>query len=133
MADRKTQVKDKTSEKSSYISMLSGVEDDGFSPLPDLAGQMTVDIVMDKQKRVSILYEKKLPGFLKWVEFDGTEDGLTLVYLSGRTQKIGMKLPRKIQKHLRDHEQMALLQVSRKKKKITDMSITQLIHTGSIH
>jgi len=59
-----------------------------------LASQMKVDFLFNEDGHVWLLHEKPLADTLKWVEYDGDMESVTLVMADDKIQDLGLRLPR---------------------------------------
>lgn len=99
---------------------------DTDSPVyPSLMSQMKVDLVLNPQSDVWLIYERPLPEVMKWIEYDIEMESLILVSLSGKIQSFGMKVPPAMKKYLRLAKQVYA--VRQDDNGIQDMSIVPLV------
>ena len=118
--------------------MTKGLEDFSFpdfdnrrkpdtdSPVyPPLMSQMKVDLVLNPESDVWMIYERPLPEVMKWIEYDIEMESLILVSLSGKIQSFGMKVPPAMKKYLRHAKQVYA--VRQDDGGIQDMSIVPLV------
>ncbi len=105
---------------------------DADSPVyPSLMSMMKVDLVLNPDSDVWMIYERPLPEVMKWVEYDIEMESLILVSLSGKIQSFGMKVPPAMKKYLRQAKQVYA--VRQDSNGIQDMSIVPLVVRAELH
>ncbi len=105
---------------------------DTDSPVyPSLMSQMKVDLVLNPESDVWMIYERPLPEVMKWIEYDIEMESLILVSLSGKIQGFGMKVPPAMKKYLRKAKQVYA--VRQDDNGIQDMSIVPLVVRAELH
>lgn len=98
---------------------------------PPLMSQMKVDLVVNPNSDVWLIYERPLPEIMKWVEYDADMETLTLVSISGKIQDFGMRVPPAMKKFLRRAKQ--IYAVHQGEGHIKDMSLVPLLVRESIN
>ncbi len=105
---------------------------DPDSPVyPPLMSQMKVDLVLNPDSDVWMIYERPLPEVMKWIEYDIEMESLILVSLSGKIQNFGMKVPPAMKKYLRRARQVYAIRQD--EGGIQDMSIVPLVVRAELH
>lgn len=79
--------------------------------LPDLAGKMPVDLLVNENCDVYLLHGSVLAEPVKWAEYDIDDRRVTLVYLSGKQQGLGITVPDEMQDYMQDGKLLTLLHV----------------------
>ena len=82
---------------------------------PSFLDSMDVDIVVNENSEVWVLYTEKLPGFLSWAELDPETKTISFLMNDGKIMDLGMVLHPKIFEKASQAEEISLLQVKDKK------------------
>lgn len=98
---------------------------------PPLMTQMKVDLVLNPDSDVWMIYERPLPEVMKWIEYDIEMESLILVSLSGKIQSFGMKVPAAMKKYLCRAKRVYA--VRQDEGGIQDMSIVPLVVRAALN
>lgn len=121
----------KNLEDFSFPDFQSRKPDTDSPVYPSLMSQMKVDLVLNPESDVWMIYERPLPEVMKWIEYDIEMESLILVSLSGKIQGFGMKVPPAMKKYLRQAKQVYA--VRQDDNGIQDMSIVPLVVRAELH
>ncbi len=96
--------------------------------LPPLATRMEIDLLINEESKIWLLYSRPLQDMVKWAEYDPRSNKLALIMLSGQLQELGLVIPEKMQELLRNSRELYLVQITNKE--IEDCGIVPLmVHT----
>ena len=98
--------------------------------LPTVASRMKVDILVNEQSEIWLLYDTPFAETVKWTEYDLDTNKVWLVLLSGRQQELGLVIPREMRDFLQYGHQIYLVQMQ--DKKIADCGIVPLMVRGGL-
>lgn len=100
--------------------------------LQPLNASMKVEIVVNNESDVWILHDGSFSDLVKWAEYDDKNNRVLLVMTSGRSQDIGIVIPKKMQEFLQGARQIFLMHVE--KDDIRDFNMVPLIvHNYTFH
>ncbi len=83
--------------------------------LSPVAGRMKVDILVNENSQVWLLYDQPFAETVKWAEYDLDVNKVYLILLSGRQHELGLVIPDEMRALLRDGSQIYMVQMQDKK------------------
>lgn len=110
------------------MSLTPSFEPD--SPLfPPLASYMRVEFLANLEGGVWVLHDKPLPDILKWVDYDVDAGTVTLAMQTGKTQPLGLGVPKSMVDRLKKANEISVILVQ--EKKVQDFALVPLNIIGS--
>jgi hypothetical protein len=93
-----------------------------YEPMADIMG---VDILVNKECKVWVTHDERLPGIPQWAEFDVDDSSLAFICKGGKVQDVGMKIQPTLRRYLRGAKNVEIMFVQ--EKKLVDMWRVPLI------
>jgi len=97
---------------------------------PPLADAMKVDLVVNSSGSIWILHDRPLPALVTWADYDSDAGTVTFATDKGKTQELGIQVPRTMTGTLQEATQVSVLLMENRK--VTDFTIIPLNTISSI-
>lgn len=94
------------------LSTLLPVED--MPVLPDLKGDMDVDLVVKEDGKLYVFHERPLPEQVQWAEYDVDDAALFFVGPEGRIQNLGMTVHKPMRPYMKKAVSLYMVEVGEK-------------------
>lgn len=89
------------------------------------ASQMKIDVAVDAEGRVLVVYDKHFPCYIEWIEFDVMTGQMDFITAGGKIQGLGMTIHAPMNKHVARALEVCLICI--RHQEIRDMGIVPLV------
>ncbi|MCB9990272.1 MAG: hypothetical protein H6867_02695 [Rhodospirillales bacterium] len=86
---------------------------------------MQIDVVVNKDGKVWVIYDRPFPDYLDWVEFDADTGEMTFVTMDGKLQDLGMIIHEPMNQFVAQAKKACLMMI--RDGQIRDMGLVPLL------
>ncbi|GEM_PF-1267119 len=95
-----------------------------YPVLADVAPQMKIDVVVNRDNMLYVLHDKPFPSYLEWIEFDAATGAMTFITAGGKMQDLGMVIYPPMDKFVMEAKEACVMMI--RDKKVRDMGLVPL-------